>query len=477
MFDHNIEIPETNHYLEFVKRHFPGKYMVNWHHALASFYLCKWVNGEIPYLIMEWPPQYGKSEIGAVMLAAYVFSCFPTSKFAYATYGDTLAKRMSKNSKKILRRDDYKLDFDELTVPLGFRGWELWENSLGGIYTGVSRDGGLAGTPQDFLVCDDLFKNYKEAMSPVIRESVWFWFTTVALERLSPNGRALLFFTRWHDDDVIGRCLKLTEKSSHARPWVRISFAGLMTEEKFQTKHPADPREIGEPLWPWKDDEEDLEMKRLEMGEAAFNAVIQQTSINAKGDKIKIDWLKKINRADVPKNLKWFRFYRFGELEKNSADRENGTCLMAKTPNGEYVVSELESFQDDWPSSLERLTDIGESEKRVKVGFKKVGGKNKSELIEQVMKCKRKVRSLRGFEPVDPLIWTPKAKAKKVLFVEDETTANFVESCRHYTGSGRDKNEAGIHALAGAYHMIASKRSIVQIMAEKNKKLQARKRR
>ena len=312
-----MKIPSTNPYLEFIQKHFPGEYAVNWHHNVASYYLHKWVIGEIPYLIMEFPPQYGKSALGAVMLAPYVFSMFPTAKFAYTTYAFPLAKRMSRDSKKIMRSENYRTSFNDLTVTPAFRSLDYWENSLGGIYTGVGRDGALAGTPQDFIVNDDLFKNYDEAMSPVIRDSAWFFFVTVALDRLSKAGRALLFFTRWNDDDVIGRALKLMKTNKkYARPWVRISFAGLMTEELFKTKHPADPRFPGEPLWLAKDTTADLKMKRAELGEAAFNAIIQQIPVNAKGIKIKPQWFKKIRPDDVPSSLRWSRFYRFGELEK-----------------------------------------------------------------------------------------------------------------------------------------------------------------
>lgn len=468
-----MKIPSTNPYLEFIKKHFQGEYTVNWHHNVMSYYLYKWVHGEIPFLIIEMPPQYGKSAAGAVMAAPYIFSEFPTARVAYATYGDDLVRRMSNDSKKIMRAEAYKEEFSDLTVPPAFRAYGYWENTLGGIYTGVGRDGGLSGTPQDFMICDDLFKNYKEAMSHVIREAVWYWFTTVALKRLSPQGRALLFFTRWSDDDVIGRCLKLRETSRYARSWVRISFPGLMTEEKFITKHPADPRQPGEPLWPWKETSADLEMSRLELGEAAFNAIVQQTPLNAGGTKIKSKWLKKISRSDVPNNLRWSRFYRFGELGSNTIDKNNATCLLAKTKNGDYIVSDMDYFSDDWPSCLDRLKRIGKAEKLVKVGFQKTGGKQ-TELFKQVEDCKPEVRRLKSFSPVNPLVWTPSAKAQKMLVVEDENTAKFLESCRNFTGSGKDKREAEIHALAGAYSMISGRRSIVQVFADKYAKKQAK---
>ena len=167
-----MNIPRTNPYLEFIKRYFPGgEYMVNWHHNVISWYLWQWVMGKIPYLIIEMPPQYGKSAAGAVMLAPYVFSQYPTARFAYTTYGSPLAKDMSEDSRTIMRSDGYKDEFNDLTVPPAYRSLEKWKNTLGGVYKGVGRNGAINGTPQDFLVADDLFKNYLEAMSPIIREA------------------------------------------------------------------------------------------------------------------------------------------------------------------------------------------------------------------------------------------------------------------------------------------------------------------
>lgn len=461
-----MNIPETNPYLEFVKTHFPGEYMANWHHIVASWYIHQWVIGEIPYLIMEFPPQYGKSVLGAVMAMPYIFKQYPTSKASYITYGEGLSKRMSNESKTIMRSTSYKEAFLELSVPLSFRGWQYWETTLKGIATYTSRGGGLAGTPQDFVIVDDLFKDHLEATSPTIRESAWKWFTTVALERLSPQGRALLFFTRWHSDDVIGRALKLLEKSQYARPWVRISFPGLMTAEKFKNKHFADPREIGEALWPWKDTVEKLEMKRLELGEAEFNSIIQQTPLNEEGTKIKPKWFKKVSLADLPKKLKWHRFYRLGELARQTVDTNNATGLMAKLPDGKFAISELDYFQEDWPSTLQRIKNVGKSEKRIKIGITKIGGKKK-DLFDQVMDCRREMRRLKDFPAVSPLNWAAEAKSGKLLLVEDGNTADFLEACRNFTGSGKDKREAEIHALAGCYGMLSSRRSAVKAYAEK----------
>lgn len=477
-----MKIPETNQYLDFIKEYFPGIYNVNWHHRLMSYYVDLWVKGDIRFLIFEIPPQYGKSTIGATMLAPYVFQHYPTARFAYTSYGYPLAKRMSRESKNIMRSDNYKVKNNDLTVPPAFRTFDYWENTLGGVYTGVGRDGALSGTPQDFLVCDDLFKNYDEAMSPVIRESVWYWFTTVALKRLSRKGRALLFFTRWHTDDVIGRCLKIMEKGGeHARPWTVIGLPGLMTAENYASKHPADPRRPGEPLWEWKETVEDLETALLEMGEEAFEAVYQRNPINKHGTKINPDWFQECRQYDIPSGLRWHRYWRLGELEKQSSDKNNATCLLAKSRDGKYYVRDIEYFTEDWPGCLEKIKAVGKSERRVRTGFKKpfakkrknAGGK-KHDLYEQVEQCKREVKMLKGVPPVDPLVWTPDAKEKRIFLTNSENASIFLESCRNYTGTGADNRAAEVEALAGAHKMIDDRRSIVQILAAKYRKLKKR---
>ena len=63
-------------------------------------------------------------------------------------------------------------------------------------FVGVS--GGLTGDPVDVLIMDDLYKDWKETSSPLLRQMVWDWYITVADTRLHPNdSQQLIVFTRW----------------------------------------------------------------------------------------------------------------------------------------------------------------------------------------------------------------------------------------------------------------------------------------
>lgn len=464
-------IPDSNPYLEFIKKHFPGLYIVNWHHNVISYYLHKWVHGEIKDLIIEVPPQYGKTEAAAVMMLPYIFSEYPTAKTGYVTYGDNLATEMSERSKKLMRSEGYKLENNELTVPLSQRSNYKWHNSLNGRHLAAGRGGSIDGFDLDFLICDDLYKNYEEGVSQTVRESVWDFFTQVALARLSPEGRTLLFFKRWHDDDVIGRARRLMELHPDvARHYEVLSFPSLMTEKLFEKKHPADPREPGEALWPHKQTVRQLLARRLEIGDAQFNAVYQQIPVNAEGTKIKPTWFNQINSSDLPSDLKSMQFFYLGELAKNTIDPHNGFCSIAKDKNGRIFILDLDYFESDWPSCLSKIRQVGKTSSVLKTGVQKIGGSKKKALFDQVMACRTSKNKLNKYPFEDPMSWTVDAAKGQFFLVKNEQTVPFLEACRNYTGTGRDKREADIQALAGAWAMTRSRRSIAHFMAAKHNK-------
>jgi predicted phage terminase large subunit-like protein len=53
------------------------------------------------------------------------------------------------------------------------------------------------------LIIDDPVKNQEAALSPVIRESIWNWFTSTALTRLSPHGSAIIVQCMTGDTPVL----------------------------------------------------------------------------------------------------------------------------------------------------------------------------------------------------------------------------------------------------------------------------------
>jgi predicted phage terminase large subunit-like protein len=92
------------------------------------------------------------------------------------------------------------------------------------------------------LIIDDFFKNVEEALSETTREAIGKWFASTSETRLTPDGAVVIVATRWHTDDLIGRCLK--EAGQGGEQWTRIRFPALAEK--------GDPlgRAEGDPLWP-----------------------------------------------------------------------------------------------------------------------------------------------------------------------------------------------------------------------------------
>ena len=103
----------------------------------------------------------------------------------------------------------------------------------------VGRGGALTGNPVDVLIIDDLYKDYEEGNSPIVLESAWNWYTSVADSRLHNDSQQLIVFTRWNEKDLVGRleekenvieldCL-LDEYDPEA--WYKINFEALKESE------------------------------------------------------------------------------------------------------------------------------------------------------------------------------------------------------------------------------------------------------
>jgi predicted phage terminase large subunit-like protein len=124
-----------------------------------------------------------------------------------------------------------------------------------GMLKAVGRGGALTSITLDCVIMDDLYKDYQEGSSPVIRESAWDWYTSVVKTRLHNDSQQLIVFTRWHEEDVIGR-IEENEKVNvinsldeldtiNPNEWIKLNFEAI----KATPKADIDQRELGEALW------------------------------------------------------------------------------------------------------------------------------------------------------------------------------------------------------------------------------------
>ena len=227
--------------------------------------LDRFAKKQIQNLIIQAPPQHGKSQGSSRHLPAFVLGDRPDTKIIICSYAATIAKDFNRDVQRLIDSDKYRVLFPE-TVLNGSNVVTVANNYLRnsdvfeivgreGSLRVVGRGGALTSKTADLMIFDDLYKDAQEANSPQIRMVAWDWYTKVARTRLHNDSQQLIVFTRWHPDDIIGKIIdsekvifveKWSDLDNIPRgAWVLVNFEAIKTGEPTE----IDPRKAGEPLW------------------------------------------------------------------------------------------------------------------------------------------------------------------------------------------------------------------------------------
>jgi predicted phage terminase large subunit-like protein len=177
-----------------------------------------------PVLVLEAPPQHGKSDMVSRYLPAFVFGHFPNLRIAGLSYAKDLASDMNRDVQAIMSTPQYAALYPISTLA-GFSGTANSDKFAvpngSGTYIGQGVGGPLTGKRVDIGIIDDPIKNSKEALSPTVKESIWKWYGSTFLTRLSRNSGQIIMATRWATDDLSGRVLAANPKAR------RLSFHAI----------------------------------------------------------------------------------------------------------------------------------------------------------------------------------------------------------------------------------------------------------
>ena len=146
--------------------------------------------------------------------------------------------------------------------------------------------GAITGKTADIGIIDDPIKNRAEAESETYRSRVWEQYRSAFAPRQFGTGGAMVICaTRWHEDDLVGRLLKLASSNSEADQWDVVSLEAIA-----ETLPPYDPRQAGQALWPAKYPLSELRRRRASLGEYDWSALYQQRPAPSGGGLFKDEW-------------------------------------------------------------------------------------------------------------------------------------------------------------------------------------------
>ena len=272
-------------------------------------------SGELKRVILRVPPRHGKSELLSVMLPSFILGHDPRKQVIATSYGQDLSEEFGARVRANIKNPLHQIVFPRCQIAVDRS--DKMSFTEGGVYRAVGMDGSITGRGADLAIIDDPHKNRHEANSKTMRERVWNNFTSGIYTRLSPNGAILIVAARWHDDDLIGRCLRELKHEN----WLDINMPAI--------------NERGEALWPERWPVERLMEIKSTLGAYDWSALYQQRPTDLAGAIIKREWIKSYTILPEVKYYVWSWDTAIKANQRN--DYSVGT-LWAVCENGYYLV-------------------------------------------------------------------------------------------------------------------------------------------
>lgn len=270
-----------------------------------------------PRVLIEAPPQHGKSEIVSRNGPAAALGRCPDLRIISASYAQDLANSMSRDVQDIMSSNEFAEVFPDVTVRGEKRAGDDTSKSVvqqaskfdvlkyykttpsgvrkfkkAGRYKAAGIGAGITGHPADLIVIDDPYKDRADAESALRRDRVEKWFRAAAMTRLSSYGGIIVMCTRWRSDDLIGE-LKRTSEAGTGDTYKVLSFPAIAVENEPY-------RKIGEALHPQRFPLELLKKRRDILGPYDFASLYQQSPIPAEDSVFKYEWINFYNESTLP---------------------------------------------------------------------------------------------------------------------------------------------------------------------------------
>ena len=236
-------------------------------------------------LIIECPPQHGKSMTVSESLPSWYLGRHPDQNIILASYDSDFAERFCRKNKEKIRscgKNLFGIDVGSIDRAGEF---ELSNGKGRMISRGIMS--GITGNPANLIIIDDPVKNQQEADSPTYRNRVWSEWQASLKSRLAAKGKVVVIMTPWTDDDLAARILN-AEKN------VELVRLPVEAEEN-------DPlgREVGEALCPelgkdnrWLADFKASYITDPQGGQRAWTALYQCSPRTEDGNLVLRNWWK-----------------------------------------------------------------------------------------------------------------------------------------------------------------------------------------
>lgn len=258
------------------------------------------------------PPQFGKSIIISQCYPAWILGWHPLHRFRLATYNVFHSTRFSRVVRYLMQSPEHQAFFPDptgqLPVRMKFIEWStkarLAQPDGQASFTALGLQSGFVGTGFDTLLMDDPYKSAEEAMSEVIRDKTWRFWSDTASPRANEQSNAFIMFHRYHQDDMGGRAISDPNEDFDLLRYAAVCD-GMYEDDESGRKF-ADPlgREQGDVL---SERFGEIYYLRKKRNTSVWYSQFQGRPSAKTGKMFNVSLFQEIARAEVPNILHWVR--------------------------------------------------------------------------------------------------------------------------------------------------------------------------
>jgi len=324
------------------KYHYQRPLVPNWHHGYLAEVLMASIEGNLPRVIINLPPSYGKTEISVRQSVSWALGKNPRKKYAYATYGGELSTAVSVETRSIMGGKSYQQLFPESKLSRDQNQKHDWKTTLdGGLYA-TSTGGVITGRHFDGIFLDDPLKAMDAQSASARKEAIDFYESSIITRlRNKKHGFIVLIMQRLHVDDLAGY---LQSQEDGAEWYVAELKAQDPLPRVYDFGEFHYERAAMEPLFIEYEDEEQLSKTRREMGESKYTAQYLHDPEVSEAGYIKAEWFSEIGEFDIPSQNLYIKIDP-AMSQKDSADNR---AIVVEGYSIDASEIELKVIMDCW---------------------------------------------------------------------------------------------------------------------------------
>lgn len=260
-----------------------------WHIKEIAKVLQDVESGKLKRLIINMPPRHGKTLLTSKIFVPWALGRNPRRRVIFSSYNDGKAEEETRFMRDLVESKEFRDIFPNVFVRSDARAKGEWVTTDGGIVIGAGSRGSITGRGADLALIDDPYKDYQDAVSPVVSEAVWTWYRSVLRTRLSPNAAIILIHTRWTKKDLTGRLIEQDGLIEDGGQWKVLKLPAINVH--------------GEALWPSQYSVQALKEVEKSIGRQLFSALYQQDPLDVT-ERI----FESPQFAEIPKGTRLFAY-------------------------------------------------------------------------------------------------------------------------------------------------------------------------